>query len=131
MVQNIITFHTIVESSSMRISMLQFIYLANQSLPKSSPLIWHSNIVKNATRCDHLQQKKKKMLKLKGLGTQILCAAPTRHLQPLSTPFSSNHWYSKVVKASSNDELSETSSLSSSLGHYAPTQPDFFFAASN
>lgn len=65
------------------------------------------------------------MLKLKGLGTRILRGAATRRLQPLCTPFSSSHWYSKVVKASSNDELSETSSLSSSLGHYAPTQPDF------
>jgi hypothetical protein len=36
-----------------------------------------------------------------------------------------SHWYSKVAKASSNDELSEVRGLSSSLDHYALTQPEF------
>lgn len=71
------------------------------------------------------------MLKLKGLGNQILRSAAARRLQPLCTSFSSSHWYSKVVKAGSNDELSETPSLSSSLGHYAPTQPDFLRRQTN
>lgn len=72
------------------------------------------------------------MLRLKGLGTQILRGAATRRLQPVCTPFSSSLWYSTVWKASSNDELSETPpGLFSSLGHYAPTQPDFLRRQTN
>nr|ABK21442.1 unknown [Picea sitchensis] len=71
------------------------------------------------------------MLRLKVLGARILGGSATRRFQPLCMPFSSSHWYSKVAKASSNDELSEVRGLSSSLDHYALTQPEFLRRQTN
>lgn len=65
------------------------------------------------------------MLMFPALGTHFLGGASTRPFQPLRMPFSSSPSYSKVVKATLNDESSQTRGFSSSSDRSALTQPSF------
>lgn len=65
------------------------------------------------------------MLRFHGLGTHFLGAACARPIQPLRTASISSRSFLKVVKASFNDDSSQSHSFSSSPDHSAFTQPGF------